>query len=728
MSHLVLYCSPRNISGAIVIGVPRFEVIELCRVVNVPKSHSFKQRNWSKMDGKESEDGQSEPYEQAEQQVVEVEDSSQLGTEMSSPAFQEVNSSRSSAREGMNSTAIISDDGCLDLSEQDLVRLNKQFKEEYRNAKKLDLRSNRFKMLSGMDMFRHLTELDASQNELVKLTSLLPLSGRLTRLTLNNNKIADVKDLGHFPALQHVSLRNNQIESLPSLSSKQLQYLELADNLIEVPPNVFNCTNLQYLGLSRNQIASLENAKTSLPRNLKSLALDVNQIADLTQFVCLEGIKLVELSVETNPCFLIDAPFNYRPFFACLLTESLEVLDKMVLSEEEQLKGEFLLIQGKIRKLKIGQHKELHDYLTSVCPLSTSTRLSDVLNESVQKALQARTDVFRGHNSSMSVSDLDMDENSSKASENVSLYSPYSNWRAQLNPTHRLIAEKENQTPATRSRSSSLGSPLVKSAKSSPRSPFKPSPQNSRYLRRTSTMDSTQSEASTSTVIISSTNTIRPSSQETIPTISSAQLPGTVLFDEDFEEPDNAQRQTTLRVIPVVRDKTWGKSHGVEDQLREEIRVLREEVRTLKIEHEKNVEINESTAMIIDHLVKSMEELRNEVQINRPVMPIPLKLRAKPSGTSPGIFEISWTMPVVSCYNAIVDGRMLGPVQALDNSFIIQDLTAGIHNIQIQASFPSPVGLNGEVGGVSEPITIEVEQIAEEEEEDKMSSNNGETD
>ena len=119
-------------------------------------------------------------------------------------------------------------------------------------------------------------------------------------------------------------------------------------------------------------------------------------------------------------------------------------------------------------------------------------------------------------------------------------------------------------------------------------------------------------------------------------------------------------------------------------------------------------------------------------------MPIPLKLRAKPSGTSPGIFEISWTMPVVSCkiykikavivlsihrkrrfsksasfaflkkryfknienfyflernivpgYNAIVDGRMLGPVQALDNSFIIQDLTAGIHNIQIQASFPS---------------------------------------
>ena len=120
-------------------------------------------------------------------------------------------------------------------------------------------------------------------------------------------------------------------------------------------------------------------------------------------------------------------------------------------------------------------------------------------------------------------------------------------------------------------------------------------------------------------------------------------------------------------------------------------------------------------------------------------MPIPLKLRAKPSGTSPGIFEISWTMPVVSCkickikaalvlsihrrgrfsksasfaflkkryfkkknienfnflernifpgYNAIVDGRMLGPVQALDNSFIIQDLTAGIHNIQIQASFP----------------------------------------
>lgn len=50
-----------------------------------------------------------------------------------------------------------------------------------------------------------------------------------------------------------------------------------------------------------------------------------------------------------------------------------------------------------------------------------------------------------------------------------------------------------------------------------------------------------------------------------------------------------------------------------QDQLREEIRVLREEVRTLKVEHEKNVEINESTAMIIDHLVKSMEELRVRV-------------------------------------------------------------------------------------------------------------------
>ena len=34
----------------------------------------------------------------------------------------------------MNSAAIISDDGCLDLSEQDLARLNKQFKEEYRSV------------------------------------------------------------------------------------------------------------------------------------------------------------------------------------------------------------------------------------------------------------------------------------------------------------------------------------------------------------------------------------------------------------------------------------------------------------------------------------------------------------------------------------------------------------------------------------------------------------------
>ncbi|XP_071957032.1 uncharacterized protein [Antedon mediterranea] len=185
-------------------------------------------------------------------------------------------------------------------------------------------------------------------------------------------------------------VQNIQIRSMDNLSAcLKLKHLDLSDNSISAVSNISLLTCLKTLLLHGNILTTLRGVPAYFPTSLTTLSLAENEISDITEMsylCCLT--ELEQLSIKNNPAVLMTASvgFDYRPYVAnwCL---TLHVLDGAVIIQRESLKAEWLYSQGKGRSFHPGQHKEVCQYLSRVCPLTTASETQLKEDEKLVKIL-----------------------------------------------------------------------------------------------------------------------------------------------------------------------------------------------------------------------------------------------------------------------------------------------------------------------------------------------------
>uniref|UniRef100_A0A183BIB4 Death domain-containing protein n=1 Tax=Globodera pallida TaxID=36090 RepID=A0A183BIB4_GLOPA len=262
---------------------------------------------------------------------------------------------------------------------------------------------------------KHCTEIDASQNELIQMRSLFPLSHNLVQLNLSDNRISSLGSLNSFVCLQTLDLSHNRIEHFPVIDQlSQLCCLNLASNHIKSVPNLSKLTSLVELDLHGNSIRSLDSVRNFLPPcSLRFLDIGGNLVSDLSEFHHLNncGLFLDSLTVLGNPCTrpnINQRKFSYRPFvYSCILGD-LKMLDGCLLSEQEILKGEWLHAQGRSRSFRpgTGAHVQLCAYLKLQCPL-VSGEVPLMEDEKLTMVIQKRREYNRSQSSTIITAKLD---------------------------------------------------------------------------------------------------------------------------------------------------------------------------------------------------------------------------------------------------------------------------------------------------------------------------------
>ncbi|KIH61511.1 hypothetical protein ANCDUO_08220, partial [Ancylostoma duodenale] len=223
------------------------------------------------------------------------------------------------------------------------------------------------------------------------------------------------------------------------------------------------------------------------PGSLLTLNVSSNNINDLTEFMRLLPLeKLESISLANNPC-VSNITFDYRIYVLSVLP-SLQDIDCFVVSEEEQLKGEWLYSQGKGRAFKpdTGAHLSLVKYLEKYCPFDVEGKLVSSLDQSVVKAMEKRREML----SSSAYED--------DSSHSLSLHSPYRAWTTQLEG-------KENQMPSSSADESGASRSISAriSASSTPaRQPSMTARSSARFEppSRSSTMESVESSSTVTLV------------------------------------------------------------------------------------------------------------------------------------------------------------------------------------------------------------------------------------
>ncbi|TSP57599.1 Nephrocan [Bagarius yarrelli] len=165
----------------------------------------------------------------------------------------------------------------------------------------LHLGHNRIQALqeSSLHGLRRLRVLNLQNNLITILRSnTLGVLLRLESLYLDGNKIKSVQGVLRLPALNNLSLVNNNISSFPSAffsNLQRLKTLDLSSNLlIKVPHNLPQ--TLIYLKLDRNQIRWLKSRDLAQLRDLATLSACYNRLVSVDGGLRLPGLTVLELT------------------------------------------------------------------------------------------------------------------------------------------------------------------------------------------------------------------------------------------------------------------------------------------------------------------------------------------------------------------------------------------------------------------------------------------------
>ncbi|KAK6726807.1 hypothetical protein RB195_004862 [Necator americanus] len=636
--------------------------------------------------------------------------------------------------------------GVLDLSRRALTSIDRKHRKVYGNVRKLIISANKFHNVAGLDMFRNCVLVDATDNQIQKLSSFLPLAGQLRSLFLSNNGVKNVDNLRSFVNLETLDLSCNSIEDISNaLDNHRLAWIDLSSNALTSLPDLSKLTSLKHLNVSSNRISSFKHAK--FPPSLLTLDVSSNTIDDLTEFMRLLPLeKLESISLANNPC-IFNPSFDYRIYILSILP-SLQDIDGFIVSEEEQLKGEWLYSQGKGRMFKpdTGSHLSLVKHLERHCPFDVEGKLVSALDQSVVKAMEKRREML----SSSTCGD--------DSSQSLSLHSPYRAWTSQLEG-------KENRIPSSSADESGVSnSPSV-------RIPLSSTPARQKATRRSASRFEPPSRSSTmESVESSSTVTLVPAAKNhreeqrgtsSTATTARADRSGFVYFKErivqtepesetseaqqngwvesqrralecverghNVERPRAPRRRSSVRdstrqkpvrpsPVPVVTDisvdmgsKSRGdqRSHHDECEVLHRILSLEERVSELSVENEKLTQINDELSAVLVEMTSKfksdIDSLKSQLaSLDTPHHPNPCNLRVA-RVIDDGCYEVVWDLPLVQCYKVFTNGIESGIVRAPNNAARISDVEPGTElKIQVQA-----IHFDGTLGIPSNTLIID---------------------
>ncbi|XP_034430598.1 centrosomal protein of 97 kDa [Hippoglossus hippoglossus] len=277
----------------------------------------------------------------------------------------------------------------VDLSAQGMQKLDPSFTCSD-DTHTLVLDGNHIMKLDYLERSPGLQQLSVAGNRLVRMMGVSRVT-ELRVLNLPNNSIGYIEGLRDLPHLQWLNLSGNHIKVIEQLTNcVSLQHLDLSDNNISTIGDITKLVALKTLLLHGNSITALRTVPAHLPAHLSILSLAENEIRDLNEVSYLSPLhELEQLSIMSNPCVMATPSlpgFDYRPYIMswCL---NLKVLDGYVVSQKEGLKAEWLYSQGKGRLYRPGQHVQLVQYLTTVCPLTSSPALETAEDAKLEKIL-----------------------------------------------------------------------------------------------------------------------------------------------------------------------------------------------------------------------------------------------------------------------------------------------------------------------------------------------------
>ena len=173
----------------------------------------------------------------------------------------------------------------------------------FEHLEKLYLSSNKITDVEGVFHFYKLKMLELGSNRIRSVPVQISALVNLQELWLGKNKIASMS-LPPLPALRHLSLQNNRLESWEPAFFRNLAgltHLYLGhNNLPDLPDEFALLTSLIEVDLVRNAITQIK----PIPelQNLEELWLNDNQIDDLTQIANLSSFpSLKTIYLERNP-------------------------------------------------------------------------------------------------------------------------------------------------------------------------------------------------------------------------------------------------------------------------------------------------------------------------------------------------------------------------------------------------------------------------------------------
>ena len=117
----------------------------------------------------------------------------------------------------------------LDLGHNQIESLPPNFGAVFPKLISLNLRANKLKSVQGLQNHQLLDELDVSDNQISKIPKRLVLP-KLTKLLINGNALKSIRSFNyHFPALEVLEARHNQVMNL-----KDLEFLKPGSPMEEI--------------------------------------------------------------------------------------------------------------------------------------------------------------------------------------------------------------------------------------------------------------------------------------------------------------------------------------------------------------------------------------------------------------------------------------------------------------------------------------------------------------
>ncbi|CAO4376685.1 unnamed protein product [Caenorhabditis nigoni] len=576
-----------------------------------------------------------------------------------------------------NEKADVTSEGVLDLTNLSLTNLERNFHVEYAKVKTLAISGNNLQKFTYMKLFPKCEILDAQDCQINKFIA--DFNYNLLELHLSRNQLKETNQLGRFENLKILDLSSNLIEDPVVFALKKLEILNLSSNYLTEIPDLSKCVSLKSLNLAENKIRDLTKISNLISAtSLQKLDISSNSIDDLSQFSTLSAFKkLDDVAVAENPCIteVVESDkFEYRPYIVSCCSEALTSIDHEKIADHIQTEGEWLALQGGIKKIGPGSHVALCEQIASHFPKAEDGPPTPA-QKSCHKALEKRRSMAVEPSGDTSVRSEDTVN---------SVYSPFREWNGKIGKNLNL-----RRTPG------SVGKTNLRMC----------SPPEARKNRSFTFQNSTNQLESfiTSSPTQRLQESTRTTSTETVICSARTELSFTVDGRSESTPLPIIETPTKLpdrQLTPSVAEVSFAPDEH--EELKNRVRALEQKVAEL---HKQN----ETLTAINDALVDTLETFKTEQakmwKAIRSQIPTPQNMtNSLVCETEEGhhVHQVKWDMPLVKGYRIFVDGSSCGEVVGKNQSARITDLTADEpHFVQIQ-----PIGNNGECGEISKKLHI----------------------